>query len=85
VRLDLGDEEGVPGAGDAEAGDVDPREVVEREDDAARLRLARGDAAGAADLYQRLVDATPENNPARQIWQLRLAEAQAARTAKQGS
>lgn len=52
-------------------------------DNVGRLRMARGDAAGAAQIYQRLLDETPEANPARQVWQLRLAEAQAAASAKQ--
>jgi predicted negative regulator of RcsB-dependent stress response len=54
-------------------------------DNVGRLRLARGDAAGAAEIYQRLVEATPEANQARQVWQLRLAEARAAIGVKQGS
>lgn len=54
-------------------------------DNVGRLRMARGDAAGAAEIYQRLFDATPENNPTRQVWQLRLAEARAAQSVKQGS
>jgi predicted negative regulator of RcsB-dependent stress response len=53
-------------------------------DNVGRIRLARGDAAGAAEIYQRLFDDTPENNPARQVWQLRLAEARAAQAGKQG-
>jgi len=47
-------------------------------DNVGRLRLARGDAAGAAEIYQRLVDDTPETEPIIQVWQLRLAEARAA-------
>lgn len=54
-------------------------------DNVGRLRLARGDASGAAEIYQQLVDATPVSNPARQVWQLRLAESRAAIGAKQGS
>lgn len=55
-------------------------------DNAARLRLERGDAAGAVQLYQKLLDGTPEDNAVRQIWSLRLAEAQAASaTGKKGS
>jgi tetratricopeptide (TPR) repeat protein len=54
-------------------------------DNVGRLRMARADAAGAAEIYQRLLDATPDNNPARQVWQFRLAEARAAQPAKQGS
>jgi len=54
-------------------------------DNLARLRLARGDAAGAAEVYQRLLDSTPTADPAWQVWQVRLAEAQAAQYTKQGS
>jgi tetratricopeptide (TPR) repeat protein len=46
-------------------------------DAAARLRLQRGDAAGALQIYQRLVEMSPENNPDRQVFELRLGEAQA--------
>lgn len=46
-------------------------------DNAARIRLQRGDAAGAAELYQRLLDITPLNNTERPIFELRLGEAQA--------
>lgn len=44
---------------------------------AARVREGQGDAAGAAELYQRLVEATAENSPERGIAELRLAEARA--------
>ncbi len=47
-------------------------------DNAARLRLEQGNATGAVELYKRLVDMTPETNPERDIYQLRLGEAQAA-------
>ncbi|MGH7448567.1 MAG: tetratricopeptide repeat protein [Longimicrobiales bacterium] len=46
-------------------------------DNAARIRLQRGDAAGAAELYQRLLDITPMSNTERPIFELRLGEAQA--------
>ena len=44
-------------------------------DNAARLSLQRGDAAGAADLYQRLLDITPSSNTERPVFELRLGEA----------
>jgi tetratricopeptide (TPR) repeat protein len=50
------------------------REALEQ---AARIREERGDAAKAAELYQRLVGMTPENSPERGIAELRLAEATA--------
>ncbi|HSJ06573.1 MAG TPA: hypothetical protein VK936_07720, partial [Longimicrobiales bacterium] len=40
-------------------------------------RLQRGDAAGAVELYERLVDLTPEASQDRQIFELRLGEARA--------
>jgi tetratricopeptide (TPR) repeat protein len=46
-------------------------------DNAARIRLQRGDAAGAVELYQRLLDVTPLANTERPIFELRLGEAQA--------
>lgn len=46
-------------------------------DNAARIRLQRGDAAGAAELYQQLLDITPESNTERPIFELRLGEARA--------
>lgn len=46
-------------------------------DNAARIRLQRGDAAGAAELYERLLDITPANNTERPIFELRLGEARA--------
>jgi predicted negative regulator of RcsB-dependent stress response len=46
-------------------------------DHAARLRLQRGDAAGAAELYERALAITPEANPDRGIFEMRLGEARA--------
>lgn len=46
-------------------------------DHAARLRLQRGDVAGAVQLYERLVDMTPATSQDRQIFELRLGEARA--------
>ena len=50
-------------------------------DGAARLRLDRNDAAGAVELYQRLLDLTPATEAVRQVWEMRLAEARAAAAA----
>ena len=47
-------------------------------DNAARIRLQRGDAAGAVELYERLLELTPANNTERPIFELRLGEALAA-------
>jgi tetratricopeptide (TPR) repeat protein len=47
-------------------------------DQAARLRLVRGDAQGAVALYQRILDITPETNGTRAVYELRLGEARAA-------
>lgn len=41
---------------------------------AARLRATRGDASGAATLYQRILDGLDENAPDRGAWEMRLAE-----------
>ena len=44
-------------------------------DNAARIRLQRGDAAGAAELYRQLLEITPQSNPERPIFEMRLGEA----------
>lgn len=44
-------------------------------DNAARIRLQRGEAAGAVELYQRLLDLTPASNTERPVYELRLGEA----------
>jgi predicted negative regulator of RcsB-dependent stress response len=49
-------------------------------DNAARIRLQRGEAAGAVELYQRLLELTPQANTERPIFELRLGEAQALAT-----
>ena len=49
--------------------------------DAARLRRERGDPAGAADLYQRILDELEDAAPQRGVFELRLEE---ARTAAKG-
>lgn len=56
----------------------DARFLFQRQDaldNAARIRLQRGDAGGAAELYQRLLDITPAGNTERPIFELRLGEA----------
>jgi tetratricopeptide (TPR) repeat protein len=52
-------------------------------DHAARLRLQRGDAAGAAELYERAIAMTPEANPDRGIFEMRLGEARARAASSQ--
>lgn len=62
----------------------DARFLFQRQDgldNAARVRLQQGDAAGAAELYRRLVEMTPESSAERQIFELRLGEAVAAEAA----
>lgn len=44
-------------------------------DHAARIRLERTDAAGAVELYERLVASAPDNAMERSIYEMRLAEA----------
>ena len=44
--------------------------------DAARIRQARGDAAGAADLYSRLLDDLDDEAPTRALYEMRLQEAE---------
>jgi predicted negative regulator of RcsB-dependent stress response len=46
-------------------------------DNAARIRLQSANAAGAAELYQRLLDMTPAGNAERPVFELRLGEARA--------
>jgi predicted negative regulator of RcsB-dependent stress response len=50
-------------------------------DNVARIRIQRGDMAGAAQAYERLVEITPETNPDRQIFEMRLGEALAGAAA----
>lgn len=52
--------------------DFERREAL---DNAARIRLDGGNAAGAAELYQRLVDGSPEGSPERAFYEMRSAEA----------
>jgi predicted negative regulator of RcsB-dependent stress response len=44
---------------------------------AARIRMERGDAAAAAELYQRLVDSAAQGTAERALFEMRLAEARA--------
>ena len=46
---------------------------------AARIRAARGDFAGAAQLYQRVLATMEENDPVYGLYQMRLAEAEERR------
>jgi predicted negative regulator of RcsB-dependent stress response len=46
-------------------------------DGVARLRLERGDAAGAVQAYDRLLEVLASNNPDRSVYEMRRAEAQA--------
>ncbi len=41
---------------------------------AARIRADAGDRAGAAELYQEVIDSMEENDPQRGFWMMRLAE-----------
>lgn len=41
---------------------------------AARIRAAQGNTAGAAELYRRILDGLDENSPDRGMWEMRLAE-----------
>jgi tetratricopeptide (TPR) repeat protein len=50
---------------------------VDALDDAARLRSRMADFAGAAALYERLVDLSPEGSQAESLYSMRLAEARA--------
>jgi predicted negative regulator of RcsB-dependent stress response len=54
-------------------------------DQVARLRLQRGDVAGAVQMYQRIIELTPLENPDRQVFELRLGEAQARAVSAQGA
>lgn len=47
----------------------------------ARNRMERGDAAGAAQAYDQLLEMLPDNSPARPVHEIRRAEAQARATA----
>ncbi|HSJ07668.1 MAG TPA: tetratricopeptide repeat protein [Longimicrobiales bacterium] len=50
-------------------------------DNVARIRLQRGNPAGALEIYQRLIDLSPEGSSERQVFELRLGEAMAAAAA----
>ena len=49
---------------------------------AAILRSGKGDFAGAAELYRRLVEMQEEGTMDRQLYEMRLAEAEARAAAK---
>ena len=51
-------------------------------EDAARLKLQSSDPAGAAALYERILKAIPDTAVGRPVYEMRLAEAQAAAQAK---
>lgn len=51
-------------------------------DNAARIRMESNNPAGAAELYQRLLDELPETDPLRGVFALRMAEARAAAAAR---
>lgn len=51
------------------------REALE---DAARIRVERGDRPGAVELYDRLIGMTEEGSPDRDVYQMRRAEVMAA-------
>lgn len=50
-------------------------ERIEALDAAARIRMQRGDAAAAAELYERLVQLAADNTAEQSVYELRLAEA----------
>jgi predicted negative regulator of RcsB-dependent stress response len=54
-------------------------------DNAARIRLQRGDAAGAVQLYERALAITPQTHQDRQVLELRLGEARALAASPQGA
>jgi predicted negative regulator of RcsB-dependent stress response len=60
----------------ADGADLD-FQIFEALADAARIRQSRGDAAGAAELYQRILDEIEETAPLRAVYQMRLEEARA--------
>ena len=51
------------------------REALER---AAGLRMTRGNAAGAIELYDRALKTLPEGSPDRGVYEMRIAEARGA-------
>ena len=61
-------------AGDAEM-EFQQREALE---DAARIRVERGDRAGAVELYDRLISLTEEDSPDRDVYEMRRTEITAA-------
>jgi predicted negative regulator of RcsB-dependent stress response len=73
-QLDKAEETYLNVAGKARFG-FEKREALER---AATLRLARNNTAGAAELYERAMKTLPEDSPERVVYQMRMAEVQAA-------
>jgi predicted negative regulator of RcsB-dependent stress response len=53
-------------------------------DAAARIRFEKGDAQGAADLYERILPLLPEGSPDRPVYELRKAEAAARAGSRAG-
>ena len=66
----------------------DARFLFQRQDaldNIGRLRMQRGDVAGAVQTYERLLEITPVNAPERQVYELRLGEARARAAAGGGA
>jgi tetratricopeptide (TPR) repeat protein len=61
-------------------GDDAPYLYLQQEglDNAARVRLQAGNAAGAAEIYERILAMTPETDQNRPVYELRLGEARTA-------
>ncbi|MGQ0815549.1 MAG: YfgM family protein [Gemmatimonadota bacterium] len=73
-QLDEAEEAYLKVADDARFG-FEQREALER---AAALRLSRGNATGAAELYERALNTLPEDSPERMVYEMRIAEVRAA-------
>jgi predicted negative regulator of RcsB-dependent stress response len=54
-------------------------------DNAARIRLQRGEAAGAVELYEQILAMTPEESQDRAVFELRLGEARALAASPAGA
>jgi predicted negative regulator of RcsB-dependent stress response len=57
--------------------DFEKRDALE---EAARIRQHRGNLAGAAELYQKILDGMKETEPGRSVYEMRLEEIKAAQT-----
>ncbi len=68
-------------------GDKAPYQFQKREalEDAARLKLQNNDPAGAAALYQKILAQIPDTATGRSVYQMRLAQAQAAAESRGGA